>query len=78
MPLLPEIPTIECCTLSIQFAPGDRRSFDLTNKAESVLDLLVAAKILKDDNYNVVQSVKLSILPVQKNEPVAYVEIETI
>lgn len=32
------------------FFPSSRRKFDLSNKAESVMDILVDAKVLEDDN----------------------------
>lgn len=41
--------------ITLIFYPPDRRIGDLTNKAESVMDLLVDNEILKDDNWFVVK-----------------------
>lgn len=50
------------------FAP-DRRASDLTNKAESVMDLLVDCGHLEDDNWFVVPEVRLSFGGVDKENP---------
>lgn len=47
------------CHIELVFIFPDRRKADLTNKAESVLDLLVDAGIIEDDNFFVVQKVVL-------------------
>lgn len=56
--------SIEFCV----FAP-DRRKADLTNKAESVMDLLVDNGILADDNWFVVPFVLLNFGGVDKADP---------
>ena len=58
---------VNCIELRI-FAP-DRRASDLTNKAESVMDLLVDNKILADDNWFVVPIVLLTFGGVDKADP---------
>ena len=63
------------CTVSIDFVPGDRRAADLSNKAESVMDLLVDAGILADDNWFVVAQLILRAHPVDKEKPSARVTI---
>ena len=40
--------------ITITFFAGDNRKFDLTNKSESIMDTLVDAGLLEDDNYSVV------------------------
>lgn len=40
------------------FAP-DKRKTDLTNKAESIMDLMVDAGILEDDNWEIVPKLLL-------------------
>jgi hypothetical protein len=50
------------------FAP-DRRKADLTNKAESILDLLVDNHIIADDNWFVVPFVLLNFAGVDKVNP---------
>ena len=39
------------CSVKITITAPDNRKFDLTNKAESIMDLLVDMSILEDDNY---------------------------
>jgi hypothetical protein len=50
------------------FAP-DRRAGDLTNKAESVMDLLVECGHIEDDNWFVVPELKLLFGGVDKENP---------
>lgn len=56
------------------FSP-DRRRFDLTNKAESIMDLLVDVGILEDDNAFVCPQVILQFGGVDKVNPRAEVSI---
>lgn len=55
-------------SVSIAFQAGDRRAFDLTNKAESVMDLMVDAGVLADDNFNVVPEVRLQFAGYAKGD----------
>jgi len=50
---------IENCSMSLLFYMPDNRRTDLTNKAESVMDLLVDNGILKDDSWQVVNPLQL-------------------
>lgn len=50
------------------YAP-DRRSSDLTNKAESVMDLLVDKGVLEDDNWWLVSKIELNFMGVDKLDP---------
>ena len=50
------------------YAP-DRRAADLTNKAESILDLLVDNGYLTDDNWFVINKVLLLFMGVDKENP---------
>ncbi len=59
------------------FSP-DRRKADLTNKAESIMDLLVDNGVLADDNWFNVPSVFLVFGGVEKENPRAEVEIKEI
>lgn len=61
---LPQLPVIEqpletTTNITISFYPNTKRKFDLTNYAESVMDLLVKGGIIKDDNYSVVPELTL-------------------
>lgn len=58
---------IEQSTISLTFYAGDNRKFDLTNKAESIMDTLVDAGLLEDDNYSVVSDLHLKFGGVEKD-----------
>jgi hypothetical protein len=49
----------------LSFTAGDRRRFDLSNVAESCMDLLVDAAYLADDSWSVVPSLTLLFLGVE-------------
>lgn len=53
------IKSIKKCNIELVFSPPNKRLFDLTNKAESVMDLLVDNGIIIDDNYSVVEELIL-------------------
>lgn len=61
--------------MKIGFWLPDRRLTDLTNKAESIMDLLVDNKILVDDNCSIVPEITLKYLGIDRAEPRAVVEI---
>lgn len=52
--------------LWLTFYAGDNRKFDLSNKAESIMDLLVDAGIIEDDNYSVIEELTLKFGGVEK------------
>lgn len=62
--------------ITLTFYPGDKRAGDLSNKAESVMDLLVDAGILKDDNWFVVPKLVLNMGGVDKAQPRVEVVLE--
>lgn len=55
--------------LSMTFYSASRRKADLTNRADSVQDLLVDAGILEDDNWWVIPELELLFGGVDKNNP---------
>lgn len=61
--------------LVITFFSGDKRLYDLTNKAESIMDLLVDAGILLDDNYSVVPDLHLVYGGIAPKNPHVIIEI---
>lgn len=61
-------------SLTLTIYPDSRRSGDLTNKAESVMDLLVDAGLIEDDNWFIVSEILLKFGGVDKTNP--RVEIE--
>ena len=57
------------------YAPNKVKG-DLTNKAESIMDLLVDNGVIEDDNWFEVSHVSLTFGGVDKEDPRAAVEIE--
>ena len=66
--------SIKANSITITFFAGDNRKFDLTNKAESIMDTLVDAGLIEDDNYSVVSELTLKFGGVEKGQ--ARCEIE--
>jgi Holliday junction resolvase RusA-like endonuclease len=62
--------------ISIIFDPPDRIKGDLTNKAESVMDLLVKNRVIKDDNWFEVPQVVLRLGSVGRERAGVTVVIE--
>ncbi len=60
--------------ITLTFYAGDNRKFDLTNKAESIMDTLVDAGLIEDDNYSIISELCLKFGGVEKNQ--ARCEIE--
>ena len=54
----------------------DKRSGDLSNKFESVADLLVDAGIIEDDNWNIVRKVEMMFGGIDKEYPRVEIEIK--
>ena len=54
--------------ITLTFYAEDNRKFDLTNKAESIMDTLVDAGLLEDDNYSVVSELLLKFGGVEKGQ----------
>jgi len=62
-------------SIAIAFFAPDKRKTDLTNKAESIMDLLVDNKIIEDDNWYVIPKLELSFGGVDKENPRAEITI---
>ncbi len=60
---------IKTDSLVLTFYFPDHRRADLTNKAESVMDLLVDCKIIEDDSWQTIRSVLLQSEGVDKENP---------
>lgn len=73
---LPKTP-IEKASITITFYPPDNIKADLSNKAESVMDLLVDCLVLSDDNWFVCGDLHLKFGGVDKLKPRAVIEINT-
>lgn len=54
--------------LSITFSSSTKRKWDLSNKVESIQDLLVKVGVLEDDNWSVVQELEVSFIPELKKD----------
>jgi Holliday junction resolvase RusA-like endonuclease len=54
--------------ITLTFFAGDNRKFDLTNKSESIMDTLVDAGLLADDNYTEVSKLTLVFGGVDKGK----------
>ena len=62
-------PKISKGKLELNFYFPDNRKTDLTNKAESALDLLVDNGLIEDDNWTVVNDLRLVSMGVDKINP---------
>jgi len=56
-------------TVVLTFYAPDKRVADLTNKTESVMDLLVDNGVFKDDNWWVIKELVLKFGGLDRNEP---------
>lgn len=64
--------------LKCTFIVPDRRKRDLSNLLNAIQDILVHYKILKDDNYTIVESVDGSRIIYQKGIEKTIIEIEEV
>lgn len=71
---LPKNP-IPSAFVTITFFAPDKRKSDLSNKAESIMDLLVDNGILEDDNWFVCPYLHLMFGGVDSKNPRAIIEI---
>jgi Holliday junction resolvase RusA-like endonuclease len=62
--------------LQLTFFAPDNRKFDLTNKAESIMDTLVDAGLISDDNYSVISELTLKFGGVDKGNARCEIEYE--
>ena len=67
------IDEIDC--ISLDFYAPDRRGTDLTNKAESIMDLLVDNGVIKDDNWWIVNRLILTFKGVDRTNPRVLIHI---
>lgn len=63
--------------IKLEFYAPDKRASDLTNKAESIMDLLVDKCIISDDNWWVVGRIILVFKGVDKTNPRCEITIHT-
>lgn len=58
---------IDLCEIHIKLYAPDMHKADLTNKAESIMDLLVDNGVIVDDNWWVVRKITLEFMLKDKN-----------
>ena len=68
---------LQGCSVFIELYAPTKRKGDLTNKAESVMDLMVDNHILEDDNWDCVHRVVLMYGGVDKKDPRVEITITT-
>jgi hypothetical protein len=61
--------TIKWTSCRLSFWAPDKRAADLSNKTESIMDLLVDAKIIEDDNWWIIKKLTLEFAGVDKENP---------
>jgi len=71
---LAEKEQIKANEITLTFFTGDNRKFDLSNKCESIMDTLVDAGLLEDDNYSIISSLHLHFGGVDKGKPRCEIE----
>ena len=60
--------------LTLTFYAKDNRKFDLTNKAESIMDTLVDKGLIADDNYSIISVLNLIFGGVDPKSPRCEIE----
>lgn len=63
-------------TVIIHLYPPNRRKYDIDNKLKAILDLLVNAKIIEDDNCNIVRQITVKHCAVCNDNSGAQVYIQ--
>lgn len=69
---------IKAADIFITLYAPDARKGDLTNKAESVMDLLVDNGVLEDDNWFVCGDVRLKFGGIDKENPRVDIKIDVL
>lgn len=69
---------IEKCGVTITFYAPDKRTTDLSNKAESIMDLLVDNRFIIDDNWFIVRNLLLYFGGINRNNPRAEITINIL
>ena len=69
---------VDSVSVKMNFWFPDNRKTDLTNKAESVMDLLVDMGVIKDDNVKICPKVSLEFCGIDKNDARVEIGLEKI
>lgn len=62
--------------VEIEFWAPNRVKADLSNKAESIMDLLVDSGVITDDNWWEVQALTLTFAGISRDDPRAEIKVE--
>lgn len=73
----PKEPIAEGVSIELTFIHGDLRRRDSDNGTSSIMDLLVDAKVLEDDNWQIVKEIKIKNI-YERNQPRCMVEIKEL
>jgi hypothetical protein len=69
---------LESVHIELRFYPKDKKQFDMSNKVESIFDLLVRYKTLVDDNFKIIKSYNVVFVDYDKINPRVEVDIYKI
>nr|DAH71999.1 MAG TPA: Endodeoxyribonuclease RusA [Caudoviricetes sp.] len=64
--------------LKIDFYVPDKRRRDIVNYIEAIQDILVKYEVIKDDNYNIIESLDGTRMHIDKENPRVEIEITKI
>lgn len=64
--------------LKIDFYVPDKRKRDIANYIEAIQDILVKYEVIKDDNYNIIESLDGTRMHIDKENPRVEIEITKI
>lgn len=64
--------------LKIDFYVPDKRRRDIANYIEAIQDILVKYEVIKDDNYNIIESLDGTRMHIDKENPRVEIEITKI
>lgn len=64
--------------IEYEFYMPDKRKSDLSNKVESINDMLVKYWLLEDDNWTVIRELKVSCMWVDRNNPRCVINIYSL
>ena len=64
--------------LKIEFYVPDKRKRDIANYIEAIQDILVKYEVIKDDNYNIIESLDGTRMHIDKENPRVEIEITKI
>lgn len=73
---LPNIRFERVDLITVDFWMPDKRRTDLTNKVESIMDLLVDAGMIPDDNCEIVRSLLLRYQGIDRENPHVDIKLE--